>query len=73
MTYEGVKKQIKDKPQMLARFEKFNKGKQRKFGKVTHKCRVCGARAGVIRKYGVLYCRKCFREQAERLGFNKFH
>jgi ribosomal protein S14 len=73
MSYEGVRKQIENKPRKLAKYEKFNKSKKRTFGKITHPCRICGAKAGVIRKYGVQYCRKCFREHAEKLGFRKFH
>jgi small subunit ribosomal protein S14 len=72
MSYEKVRKQIENKPSKLARFEKFNKTKKRKFGKITHPCRKCGRRNGVIKKYGLLYCRQCFREDAEKLGFNKF-
>jgi len=36
------------------------------------RCRVCGTRAAVIRKYGLLVCRRCFKEIAERVGFRKF-
>ena len=72
MSYKGIRKNVENKPLKLSRLERFNKTKPRKFGKVISPCRVCGTRAGVIRKYGILYCRKCFREQAERLGFEKF-
>ncbi|MBL7206568.1 MAG: 30S ribosomal protein S14 [Candidatus Aenigmarchaeota archaeon] len=52
---------------------KFNSPKKRKFGKVTRKCRKCGrVGRGVIYKYGLLYCRQCFREEAEKLGFKKY-
>ncbi len=72
MTYEGVRKQIERKPVKLARFEKFNKAKNRKSGKNVHKCRKCGRTGGVTRKYGLVYCRQCFREEAEKLGFRKY-
>ena len=72
MTYEKVRKSIKNKPVKLARYEKFNKPLPRKHGKVVNPCRKCGKRAGVIRKYGLMYCRQCFRENAEKLGFRKF-
>ena len=71
MTYERVKKQIMGKPLKLARFIKFNKPKKRKFGKINHKCRKCRRTGGIIRKYGLLYCRQCFREEAKKLGFEK--
>jgi len=46
--------------------------KERKFGKVTHRCKRCGSTKGVIRKYGINLCRKCFREVAEEIGFKKY-
>jgi hypothetical protein len=33
--------------------------------------RKCGAIKGVIRKYGLMICRRCFREKAEEIGFQK--
>ena len=72
MTFDRVRKSIENKPVKVARYDKFNKSKPRKFGKKVHPCRNCGKRAGVIRKYGLMYCRQCFREQAEKLGFRKF-
>jgi len=71
MTYERVRKQIRKKPLKLARFERFNKPKKRKFGKNIRKCRKCGRTGGIIRKYGLLYCRQCFRENAKKIGFEK--
>lgn len=72
MTYEKVKKQIENVPKKLSRFEKFNQPKKRKFGKNTRRCRKCGNSRGLIRNYGLLYCRRCFREEAEKIGFTKF-
>lgn len=72
MSYERVRKQIEQKPTKLARYDKFNKSRGRKFGKGVHKCRKCGRTGGLIRKYGLLYCRQCFREEAEKLGFKKY-
>ena len=71
MTYERVKNQVKNKPLKLSRLERFNKPKERKSGKNVHKCRKCGRTGGIIRKYGLLYCRQCFREKAKKLGFVK--
>ncbi|MDT7892170.1 MAG: 30S ribosomal protein S14 [Thermoproteota archaeon] len=48
------------------------KPKERKFGKTTHRCKRCGTTDGVIRKYGLLYCRRCFREIAPLMGFKKY-
>jgi ribosomal protein S14 len=36
------------------------------------KCKVCGSRRGVIRKYNTLLCRRCFKELAEKIGFRKY-
>ena len=72
MTYERVRKSIEKKPVRLARYEKFNKPKARKFGKTVRACRKCGKTRGVVRKYGLDYCRQCFREEAEKLGFRKY-
>lgn len=72
MTFENAKKQLKNKPVKLARFMKFNKPKDRKFGRAANACRRCGKTEGVISKYGLMYCRQCFREVAEDLGFEKF-
>ena len=72
MSYERNLKQVKDKPLKLSRHERFNKSKKRKFGKSTHPCRKCGKSRGIVRQYGILYCRQCFREDAEQLGFRKY-
>ena len=40
--------------------------------KKKRKCRMCGTRQAVIRKYNLLVCRRCFKEIAEKLGFKKF-
>ncbi|MBM3303936.1 MAG: 30S ribosomal protein S14 [Candidatus Aenigmarchaeota archaeon] len=51
---------------------KFSKPKERKFGANLHRCRKCGKTSGVTVKYGLYYCRQCFREEAEKLGFRKY-
>ncbi|MFH0859908.1 MAG: 30S ribosomal protein S14 [Candidatus Altiarchaeota archaeon] len=33
---------------------------------------VCGTNKGVIHKYGLHICRRCFRETAVSIGFKKF-
>lgn len=44
----------------------------KKTGKWDRKCRRCGRRDGVIRKYGLYYCRQCFRDIAKNIGFKKY-
>ena len=72
MTFENAKKQIEKKPVKHARFLKFNKPKKRSSGRNLTPCRRCGKTEGVINKYGLRYCRQCFREIAKDLGFDKF-
>ncbi|MBI4021501.1 MAG: 30S ribosomal protein S14 [Candidatus Aenigmarchaeota archaeon] len=72
MSYLKNRGQIQNKPLKLARFERFNKSKVRKFGKNIHRCRKCGKSRGIVRQYELLYCRQCFREEAEKLGFRKY-
>jgi len=48
------------------------KKKNLKFGKGSVKCRLCGRHRGIIRKYGLNYCRQCWREVAKKLGFKKY-
>lgn len=40
--------------------------------RMKRKCRRCGNARGLIRKYDLYVCRKCFREMAEDLGFKKY-
>jgi len=39
--------------------------------KGSRSCRICAARQGLIRKYGLNVCRRCFRERAGDIGFKK--
>lgn len=36
------------------------------------RCESCGTARGLIRKYGMTICRRCFREKAEKMGFRKY-
>ena len=46
---------------------------KRKYGKGSRKCVKCGSMRGIISKYNLAYCRRCFREDAKGLGFTKYH
>jgi small subunit ribosomal protein S14 len=35
-------------------------------------CRICGRKQALIKKYGLVVCRQCFREVARDLGFEKY-
>ncbi|MCX6777431.1 MAG: 30S ribosomal protein S14 [Candidatus Micrarchaeota archaeon] len=41
-------------------------------GKSRRKCRFCGSAKGLIRKYDLYMCRRCFREVGEGIGFRKY-
>lgn len=72
MGYEEILEQIKDKEGKKKAFEKHNTPKERDFGKAKKQCRRCGRTGrGVISKYDLNYCRQCFREIAEELGFKQ--
>jgi len=49
-----------------------NKKIKRKYGKGGKRCIRCGSMRGIIRKYNLMYCRRCFREVAVQLGFKKY-
>src|SRR5437773_1138421 len=46
--------------------------KHRKYGKGARPCKRCGQYGPIIRKYGLNFCRQCFREVAVGLGFKKY-
>jgi len=73
MSFKNLLKQIEGKEIKLARVMKFNKPKDRRFGRNAFPCRRCGKTEGVITKYGLRYCRQCFREIARDLGFEKYN
>ncbi|HUB92596.1 MAG TPA: 30S ribosomal protein S14 [Candidatus Saccharimonadales bacterium] len=41
-------------------------------GKGKRICWRCGTARGLIRSYGLQICRRCFREAARELGFEKY-
>ena len=70
--YKKVFKQLNAKPVKLKKFLKHNKPKERKFGYITKRCRICGNVRAHISSYGLHICRRCFREAAINLGFKKY-
>jgi len=40
--------------------------------KRSRKCKFCGSQRGLIRKYNLYICRRCFNDNAEELGFKKY-
>jgi len=41
-------------------------------GKGKFKCRICNSSRSVITSYGLQICRKCFRENADKIGFRSY-
>lgn len=50
---------------MKINYDKKYKGKGRR------KCQICGNPRALIRSYNLYVCRRCFREVAADLGFEK--
>jgi ribosomal protein S14 len=46
--------------------------KNEKFNARNLRCTVCGTNKGLIHKYGLNICRRCFREDAYSIGFRKY-
>lgn len=71
--YRKVFKQLNVKPAKKQKFIKHNKPKDRAFGGSARKCKMCGSPRAHIRTYGLGLCRRCFRNNAKKLGFKKFN
>lgn len=65
-------KQLKSNPVKMNKFIKHNAPKERSVGKTKMRCDRCGRYDGHISKYGISYCRCCFREVATKIGFKKY-
>jgi len=35
-------------------------------------CKICGINRGLVRKYNLYICRRCFKDNALKLGFKKY-
>ena len=70
--HKKVYKQLASKPSKLAKYIKHNAPKERKFGRTSKKCKVCGRHSAHISKYHLNLCRTCFRDIATKIGFKKY-
>jgi len=70
--WKKITKQLKSKPEVLNKFLKHNKPKDRKMGIAARKCERCGRFGAHLNQYNLNICRHCFREIAEEIGFNKY-
>jgi small subunit ribosomal protein S14 len=71
--YTKMLNQIKGKPAKVAKYNKYNVPRTRKFGRSVKRCRRCGQTAARTSKYGLNYCRQCIREVAQKIGFKKYN
>lgn len=62
MTEKKRKKKLSNDKRLLSKYK----------GKGNRKCRFCGSARGLIRKYRLDMCRRCFREVAEDVGFRSY-
>lgn len=46
---------------------------QKKFGRGANECQMCGRKQGLVRRYNIMLCRQCFRENAAKIGFKKMN
>ncbi len=71
-SHDKVFKQLKIKPAKLKKYIKHNAPKKRSCGRSLRTCERCGRVRGHIRKYGLNFCRQCFREIATKIGFKQY-
>ena len=71
-SFKKAFKQLKAKPVKLKKYLKHNAPKQRSCGINKHHCRRCGRTGGFIGRFGLQYCRQCFREIASDIGFKQY-
>lgn len=71
--HKKVLKQIKGKPGIMKKFQKYNTPKERSCSILKRRCRLTGrVGKGLINKYGIKVCRQSFREMAHKIGFKKY-
>lgn len=71
--WKKILKELRKKPEIMEKFLKHNKPKDRKTGIAKKKCERCGRFGAHIKSYGLNLCRHCFREIAEEIGFKKYN
>ena len=67
---ELIQKAVSENKNLIKVLEEYGiKNKERKFGKGSIRCIICGSHDRVIRRYNIYICGRCFREMAKELGF----
>lgn len=54
------------------RKQKSKNDKMKKREPGVRECNICGTRKGMIRKYRMGICRRCFKDRAQDLGWEKY-
>ncbi|MEI7961592.1 MAG: 30S ribosomal protein S14 [archaeon] len=64
----------KEKPKTIPvkRKQKSKNDKMKKRESGVRECKICGTRKGMIRKYKLGICRRCFKDRAQDLGWEKY-
>ncbi len=57
---------------LVKRKQKSKNDKMKKRTPGERECKICGTRKGMIRKYKMGICRRCFKERANDLGWEKY-
>jgi small subunit ribosomal protein S14 len=70
--FEKIASTLKGKPAKYSRFMRFNKHKMQPNDKRRNVCTRCNRAEAHISIHGLNYCRECFREIAEDIGFRKY-
>lgn len=70
--FRKMLKQLKNKPQKQEKYMRHNAPKTRTCGLAKKKCRMCNKVGAHINKYGLHYCRLCFKDVATKLGFKQY-
>jgi ribosomal protein S14 len=71
--FSKVANQLEQKPAKWAKYNKHNAPLARAFGRSVKKCELCGTTRGVMGQWQLNVCRRCFRANAQKLGFKKLN
>ena len=71
--FSKVANQLEQKPAKWAKYIKHNAPIKRAFGRAVKKCELCGTTRGVMGQWQLNVCRRCFRANAQKLGFKNLN
>jgi small subunit ribosomal protein S14 len=70
--YRKAFTQLRAKPVKMKKYIKHNSPKKRSTGVLKRKCERCGRIGAHLSRCKLGFCRQCFREIAQSLGFKKY-